>query len=162
MAEFETRVRTLLETIDESGATPGTMGEALDLLSSVLENYKEIDTSCRQMISGLREVDGHMDKIEDGRLKIMDGVEKILGHLNQLDTLARQTLDGSGVSVPAEVKDAKSKRILLIRVRPQPAQQKDTGDVKISHDMDRDVDHDADDALEGELDPEDGQDTTIH
>jgi hypothetical protein len=154
MAEFEIRVRALMKALDRDGTKPGTMDEALTLFSTVLKNYAEIDVSCRHMIEGLREVETHMDKIDDGRKKIMDGVEKILGHLTQLDTLARQTLDGSQGTPPTDEKKDRPKRVLLIRLHPQPAKEKRSSSVEIEHDED--------DLLEGGLDLGDGQDTTVH
>ncbi|HXI04143.1 MAG TPA: hypothetical protein VNI57_13290 [Candidatus Saccharimonadales bacterium] len=121
MAEFGEKVRALMETLKSEGTTPSTLGEVLEVLTSVLKNYADIDVSCREMIRALHEIGQSQDRIEDGRRKIIGGVEKILGHLSQMETLAKRSLGKHAET--AETAPAKPasgpKKILLIRLRSQ-------------------------------------------
>lgn len=95
--------------------TPGTLSGLLAMLESVLKDYAEISNNCRQMVVGLREIGDHLTRIEDGRQKILTGVEAILQNLSHLDQLAQNGMQvgtGSGKS---------PKRILLVRISPDGA-----------------------------------------
>jgi hypothetical protein len=121
MAAFESRVRALINALSVQGAATGPLGEALAVLEGALGKYVEIDVSCRQMIEGLREIGRHLDRIEDGRKKIVEGVERILGHLSQLDELANKGIV-LGTTQGGEEEPDRPKRVLLIRVRPESSE----------------------------------------
>jgi len=119
MASFEARVRSLITTLRVPGEHPDALEETLGVLEGVLQKYGEIDLNCRCMIEGLREIGEHLDRIEDGRQKIVEGVERILSHLSQLDEMAKS---GLVLGAPEEVRPgAKPKRVLVIRIRPDAA-----------------------------------------
>ncbi len=120
MAEFETKVRALMDSLRTQGSSPSTIGEILEVLTSALENYGEIDSSCRDMIAALGEIGRNQEQIENGRRKIIDGVEKILAHLTQMETLAKQSMMDTQAQAPAPAEgEGRPKKILLIRLRPQ-------------------------------------------
>jgi len=111
---FKSRLRQLIDTLKAEGMTPGSLADLLGALESVLQDYSEISSNCSSMIEGLREIGRHIDKVEGGRQKILDGVEAILQNLSHLDRLAKNGLKvGAG---SAEGK--KPKRILLVRISP--------------------------------------------
>jgi len=116
MAVFEARVRAVMETLRAPEDSEGAIAEALAVLEGVLQKYGEIDLNCRRMIEGLRDIGEHLDRIEDGRQKIVEGVERILSHLAQLDEMASK---GVVVGSPAKDADGKKKRVLVIRIRPE-------------------------------------------
>ena len=126
MAEFGEKVRALMETLKSEGTTPSTLGEVLEVLTSVLKNYADIDVSCREMIRALHEIGQSQDRIEDGRRKIIGGVEKILGHLSQMETLAKRSLGNHAQAAPAKPASA-PKKILLIRLRPGESDRSGAG-----------------------------------
>ncbi len=176
MAEFESRVRTLMETLKKDAGSPSTVREILEVLASALENYNEIDGSCRSMISALSEIGRNQEQIEDGRRKIIGGVEKILGHLTQMETLARQSMvepeAPEAGAAPAE--GPRPKKILLIRLRPQTATAGESDDdaapPQPSETSTRDVEittgtessRSERDPIEDLVSADDDQDATIH
>lgn len=120
---FQAKVRVLIETLKSEGMAPGTVADLLTMLESVLKDYAEISQSCQQMVLGLREIGDHLTRVEDGRQKILTGVEAILQNLSHLDRLAQTGMQvGTG--------SAKSpKRILLVRISPDaPAATKEEAD----------------------------------
>ncbi len=170
MAEFESRVRALMETLKTDAGSPSTVREILEVLASALENYNEIDGSCRAMISALTEIGLNQERIEDGRRKIIGGVEKILGHLSQMETLANQSMvETKAAAAPAE--GSRPKKILLIRLRPQageaeggeavsPSSKAASREVEISSRPDSS--RGERDPVEDLLNADDDQDATIH
>lgn len=126
---FEEKVKAVIAALKAKGGAPVAIGEMVGVLEEVLRSYGEISLSCSQMIEGLTEVGQHVDRIEEGRRKIITGVEAILGKLSQLESLAAQGFQ-VGVSAPAAEAEQRPRRILLIRIRPDqekldevPAQQ---------------------------------------
>ena len=113
VVSFQTRVRHLIETLKSEGMTPGSFADLLSMLESVLKDYSEISANCQQMIVGLREIGDHMSRIEDGRMKIITGVEAILQNLSHLDRLAQ-----NGMQVGTATGKS-PKRILLVRISPE-------------------------------------------
>jgi hypothetical protein len=171
MAEFESRVRTLMKSLRADGGSPSSMGEVLEVLSDVLHNYARIDSSCREMITALEEIGRNQDNIEQGRRKIVGGVEKILGHLTQMEDLARQSLgdrapgkrEGEAEPLAQEDKPRK-KKILLIRLHPQSESAGDDLVRKLEEIERRDPSGgpaDAEGSIE-ELSPDEGPDTVVH
>ena len=123
---FQAKVRVLIDSLRSEGMTPGTVAGLLALLESVLKDYTEINQNCQQMIQGLREIGDHLHRIEDGRQKILTGVEAILQNLSHLDRLAQ-----NGMQVGTTTGSGKSpKRILLVRISPDapPATRKNEED----------------------------------
>ena len=115
---FQAKVRVLIDCLKSEGMTPGTLAGLLAILESVLKDYAEISLNCQQMVVGLREIGDHLTRIEDGRQKILTGVEAILQNLSHLDRLAQNGMQvgtGSGKS---------PKRILLVRISPDSAPAK--------------------------------------
>lgn len=112
---FQSRLRQLIDTLKAEGMTPGSLADLLGALESVLQQYAEISANCRNMIDGLREIGQHIDKVEGGRQKILDGVEAILENLSHLDRLAKNGLKVGAGSASGK----KPKRILLVRISPQ-------------------------------------------
>ena len=113
VVSFQTRVRHFIETLRSEGMTPGTLADLLSMLESVLKDYAEISANCQEMIVGLREIGDHMTRIEDGRQKILTGVEAILQNLSHLDRLAQ-----NGMQVGTATGKS-PKRILLVRISPE-------------------------------------------
>ncbi|HEY3176857.1 MAG TPA: hypothetical protein VGK94_13965 [Candidatus Polarisedimenticolia bacterium] len=113
VVSFQTRVSHFIETLKSEGMTPGTLSNLLAMLESVLKDYSDISASCQQMILGLREIGDQMTRIEDGRQKILTGVEAILQNLSHLDRLAQ-----NGMQVGATTGKS-PKRILLVRISPE-------------------------------------------
>lgn len=113
---FHGKLRRLIDTLKTEGMTPGTLADLLSMLESVLKDYSEISSNCQQMVEGLREIGEHLTRIEDGRQKILTGVEAILGNLSHLDRLAKD-----GMQVGAATGN-KPKRILLVRISPEASQ----------------------------------------
>lgn len=110
---FQARLRHLIESLKAQGMTSGGLEKVLHTLESVLQDYNEISASCRRMVEGLREVGDHVDKIEDGRQKILTGVEAILQNLSHLDRLAK-----NGMQLGTAKPGSKPKKILLVRLSP--------------------------------------------
>jgi|SRR5678816_4278820 hypothetical protein len=111
---FQAKVKILIDSLKAEGMTPGTVAGLLAMLESVLKDYTEINQNCQQMIQGLREIGDHLHRIEDGRQKILTGVEAILQNLSHLDRLAQ-----NGMQVGTTTGSGKSpKRILLVRISP--------------------------------------------
>jgi len=121
ISAFEVKVGAVIKALRAGGETPGALGEVLAVLEGVLANYREISLSCRQMIEGLREIGDHLDRIEDGRKKIVTGVETILANLERLDEIAKQGLQ-LGVGGAPETGSGRPRRVLLIRIRPDTGQ----------------------------------------
>ena len=113
VVSFQNRVQHFIETLRSEGMTPGTLSDLLSMLESVLRDYSEISANCQQMIVGLREIGDHMARIEDGRQKILTGVEAILQNLSHLDRLAQ-----NGMQVGTTTGKS-PKRILLVRISPE-------------------------------------------
>jgi hypothetical protein len=114
---YREKVKGLVDALRADGGTPGKLGELFGVLDTVLDNYDEISRSCTRMIQGLTEIGQHLDKIEDGRHKILNGVEAILKNLAQLDRIAEQGMPlAVGNGSPGD--DQTPKRVLLIRIRP--------------------------------------------
>ncbi len=109
---FQAKLRLLIESLKVDGVTPGTLADLLSALESVVQDYVEIGANCKVMVDGLREIGDHLTRIEDGRQKILNGVEAILQNLSHLDRLAQ-----SGLQVGAGTGSA-PKRILLVRISP--------------------------------------------
>jgi hypothetical protein len=109
---FQAKLRQLIDVLKTEGMTPGTLAELLKTLESVLQDYSEIGANCQQMVEGLRQIGDHLIHIEDGRHKILEGVEAILKNLTHLDQLAK-----SGLQVGATTGKS-PKRILLVRIVP--------------------------------------------
>jgi hypothetical protein len=115
VSAFQAKLQSLIESLKTKGMTPGTLAELLATLESVVKDYAEIGASCQQMVEGLKDIGDHMTHIEDGRQKILDGVEAILKNLSHLDRLAK-----NGMQVGTTTGSGKSpKRILLVRITPQ-------------------------------------------
>ena len=117
---FQAKVRVLIDGLKAEGMSPGTVADLLATLESVLKDYSEISRNCQQMVVGLREIGDHLTRVEDGRQKILTGVEAILQNLSHLDRLAQNGMQvgtGSGKS---------PKRILLVRISPDSAPTKGT------------------------------------
>lgn len=113
VATFQVRVKHFIDTLKSEGMTPGSLADLLSMLESVLKDYEEISASCQQMIVGLREIGDHLTRIEDGRQKILTGVESILQNLSHLDRLAQ-----NGMQVGTTTGKS-PKRILLVRISPE-------------------------------------------
>lgn len=115
VSAFQAKLQSLIESLKTKGMTPGTLAELLATLDSVVKDYAEIGASCQQMVEGLKDIGDHMTHIEEGRRKILDGVEAILSNLSHLDRLAK-----NGMQVGTTTGSGKSpKRILLVRITPQ-------------------------------------------
>lgn len=112
VAVFQAKLNNLIDSLKSGGMKTGKLSELLQTLESVLRDYSEIGLSCRDMIEGLREIGSHVDHIESGRKKILDGVDAILENLSHLDQLAK-----SGMQV-GTTSGKSPKRILLVRVSP--------------------------------------------
>jgi len=109
---FQSKVRQLIDQLRSQGMTPGSLSELLSTLEAVLTDYSEIGASCEQMVAGLREIGDNMTRIEDGRQKILAGVESILQNLSHLDRLAQNGMQvGKGTGKTP-------KKILLVRISP--------------------------------------------
>ncbi|HET6371770.1 MAG TPA: hypothetical protein VFG76_00540 [Candidatus Polarisedimenticolia bacterium] len=109
---FQAKLRLLIDGLKSQGASPGALEELLRTLESILKDYSEMGDGCQLMIDGLREISDYMTRIEDGRQKILTGVEAILKNLSHLDRLAQGGLQvGTG-------KAGSPKRILLVRINP--------------------------------------------
>lgn len=142
MAAFEAKVRGLMEALSVQGGTPGALGEALSVLEQLLKKYGDIDASCRQMIEGLQEIGSHLDRIEDGRQKIVDGVERILSQLSQLDKLASKGIVLGSTDTPADAQadgEKKPKRVLLIRMRPEEKPKRKGRRIRLHPDLEEDA-----------------------
>jgi septum formation topological specificity factor MinE len=109
---FQARLKRLIDTLRAEGMTPGTLSDLLQMLESVLKDYSEISQSCLQMVEELREIGNHLSRIEDGRQKILTGVEAILQNLSHLDRLAKNGMQLGTASGKSP------KRILLVRISP--------------------------------------------
>jgi CRISPR/Cas system-associated endonuclease Cas3-HD len=109
---FQTKLRHLIESLRSEGMTPGRLSELLGTLETVLQEYSEIGESCQDMVQGLEAIGDHMTQVEDGRHKILNGVEEILKNLSHLDKLAK-----NGLQVGTSSKKS-PKRILLVRITP--------------------------------------------
>jgi len=118
VVEYRERVKGLVDALKADGGTPGKLGELFSVLDVVLNNYDEIGQSCSRMIQGLTDIGQHLDRIEDGRNKILNGVESILKNLSQLDRIAEQGMP-LAVGNPLNADPDKPKRVLLIRIRPE-------------------------------------------
>lgn len=118
---FEDRLRAVVEALKQQKAVDAGLGNMLLALEEVLGAYNEISLSCAEMIDGLKDVGLHVEKIEDGRSKIVSGVEAILSRLQQLEALASQGFQ-VGINPPGTDPAAKPKRVLLIRIRPETAE----------------------------------------
>ena len=118
---FQARVKMLIDSLRTEGMTPGTLAGLLATLESVLQDYSEISRSCHDMVVGLREIGDHLNRVEEGRQKILTGVEAILQNLSHLDRLAQ-----NGMQVGASTGKS-PKRILLVRISPDstPARRAD-------------------------------------
>jgi uncharacterized protein YoxC len=111
---FQTKVRHLLDSLKAGGMPPGGLDEILKTLNSVLTDYAEISASCKDMVEGLREIGDHLSRIEEGRQKVLNGVETILKNLSHLDKLST-----NGMQVGTGTTSGKSpKKILLVRIAP--------------------------------------------
>ncbi|HET9480975.1 MAG TPA: hypothetical protein VFP98_04395 [Candidatus Polarisedimenticolia bacterium] len=111
---FQVKLKHLIDTLKSEGMTPGTLSGLLEVLESVLADYADISSNCQEMVVGLREIGDHLTRIEDGRRKILTGVEAILQNLSHLDRLAQD-----GMQVGATTGGKKPKRILLVRISPE-------------------------------------------
>jgi len=136
VSSFQAKLQSLIEGLKTRGMTPGTLAELLATLESVVKDYAEIGASCQEMVEGLKDIGDHMTHIEEGRQKILDGVEAILSNLSHLDKLAKD-----GMQVGATTGKS-PKRILLVRITPQAP----TGPA----------------SLESEDDEDDSGDTVLH
>lgn len=116
VATFQAKLQSLIESLKTKGMTPGTLAELLATLESVVKDYAEIGASCQQMVEGLKDIGDHMTHIEEGRRKILDGVEAILRNLTHLDRLAK---NGMQVGTTTGGTGKSPKRILLVRITPQ-------------------------------------------
>ncbi|MBI3449447.1 MAG: hypothetical protein HY049_11085 [Acidobacteria bacterium] len=120
---YRDRVQGLISALKANDATPGKLGELFDVLQIVLDNYDEISRSCASMIEGLTDIGEHIDRIEDGRHRILNGVEAILKNLSQLDKIAEEgmplAVGGGDATGAAAADEKKPKRVLLIRIRPE-------------------------------------------
>jgi len=121
---YRDRVQGLINALKADDATPGKLGELFNVLQVVLDNYDEISRSCANMIAGLTDIGDHIDRIEDGRHRILNGVEAILKNLAQLDRIAEEGMPlavGGGAATGASDAEGekKPKRVLLIRIRPE-------------------------------------------
>ena len=122
---FQAKLRLLIDSLKVDGVTPGTLADLLSALESVVQDYVEIGANCKVMVDGLREIGDHLTRIEDGRQKILNGVEAILQNLSHLDKLAQ-----NGLQVGAGTASA-PKRILLVRISPgsdKPASRDEKND----------------------------------
>lgn len=179
MAEFEERIRALMETLRNEGSTGSSLPEVLQVLGDVLSNYAEIDGNCRNMISALQEIGRNQQRIEDGREKIVGGVEKILGHLAQMEALARQSLGGHGRRqaspeeslvrrrgpARADGGEAKKKKILLIRLKPDTPEDARDELVRTLQKIDAEnpgPGEAEEDQLDDQFAADDGPDTVVH
>jgi hypothetical protein len=117
---FEDRLRAVVEALKQQKGLDAGLGNMLLALEEVLGAYNEISLSCGEMIEGLKDVGLHVEKIEDGRSKIVSGVEAIISRLQQLEALAAQGFQ-VGVNAPGADAATKPKRVLLIRIRPETA-----------------------------------------
>lgn len=126
---FQTKVRHLLDSLRAGGMPPGGLDEILQTLSAVLTDYAEISASCQDMIQGLRDIGDHLSRIEEGRQKILNGVETILKNLSHLDKLST-----NGMQVGAGTITGKApKKILLVRIAPDappPAKNEEEEDTE--------------------------------
>jgi len=113
VSAFQVKLQSLIESLKTKGMTPGTLAELLATLEAVVKDYAEIGASCQQMVEGLKDIGDHMTHIEEGRQKILDGVEAILRNLSHLDKLAK-----NGMQVGTTTGKS-PKRILLVRITPQ-------------------------------------------
>jgi hypothetical protein len=114
--QYEARVRSLMAALKER-APADAVERMLSVLQEVLHCYREISRSCIEMIDGLAQIGRHVDRIEEGRVKIVTGVEAILAKLSQLESLAGQGVE-VGVKAPEAGGTARPRRILVIRIRP--------------------------------------------
>jgi DNA repair ATPase RecN len=146
---FETRVKGVIDALKKHDDSPASVGEMLGVLEEVLRSYREISQSCTQMIDGLTEVGLHVEKIEEGRTKIVGGVEAILQKLSQLEALAAQGIQ-VGVNGPEARPADHPRRVLLIRIRPESGSDRKAGSGEAST------------AAEPDLDSLDVDDSTVH
>ena len=72
---FQAKLNNLIDSLKVGGMKSGKLSELLQTLETVLKDYSEIGVSCREMIDGLRDIGSHVDHIESGRRKILDGVD---------------------------------------------------------------------------------------
>jgi len=132
VSQFQVKLQHLITNLKSGGMTQGTVSDLLETLESVVRNYSEIGASCRLMIDGLRDIGDHLTHIEDGRQKILDGVEAILGNLTHLDRLAK-----TGLQVGATTgKSGSPKRILLVRITPDASTKQKPRDLTEEDDDD--------------------------
>jgi len=110
---FQTKVRHLMDSLRAGGMTSGGLDEVLQTLHSVLADYADISASCEDMVVALREIGDHLSRIEEGRQKILNGVETILKNLSHLDKVA-----AGGVQAGTPGAAGKPKKILLVRIAP--------------------------------------------
>ncbi len=117
MLAYRERLKGILDAVRAEGGSPGSLGDALAMLETVLADYDEISESCGRMVAGLTEIGQYVDRIEDGRRKILSGVEAILKNLSHLDQMTAQDLPlGAG---PETEEGRRPRRVLLIRIRQE-------------------------------------------
>ncbi|MGH9870455.1 MAG: hypothetical protein ACREAA_20155 [Candidatus Polarisedimenticolia bacterium] len=110
---FQTKVRHLMDSLKAGGMASGGLDEVLQTLQSVLTDYAEISSSCEDMVVALREIGDHLTRIEEGRQKILNGVETILKNLSHLDKVS-----AGGLQSGAPGAAGRPKKILLVRINP--------------------------------------------
>src|SRR5262245_31979126 len=114
---FQTKVRHLMDSLKAGGMGSGGLDEVLQTLQSVLTDYAEISTSCEDMVVALKDIGDHLTRIEEGRQKILNGVETILKNLSHLDKVA-----AGGIPTGVAGAPGKPRKILLVRINPdEPA-----------------------------------------
>ena len=113
---FQARLRQMLDSLRKGGVTDGGVVDLLHTMDAVVRDYAEISESCRQMVEGLREISAHLQRVDDGRKKILTGVETILQNLSNLDRLTR-----GGIQVGTSPTGA-PRKILLVRLNPENIQ----------------------------------------
>ncbi len=116
---FQSRLRLLIDRLRTGGVKPGSLPDLLATLESVLQDYAEMGASCTAMVEGLREIGDHLTRIEDGRQKILSGVEAILQNLSHLDKITQ-----AGVQVGSGGGSKAPKRILLVRIQPDAGEKR--------------------------------------
>jgi hypothetical protein len=107
---FQTKVRHLMDSLKAGGMPAGGLDEILTTLHSVLTDYADISSTCQDMVLALKDIGDHLSRVEEGRQKILTGVETILKNLSHLDKL---TAAGAQPGAPG-----KPKKILLVRLAP--------------------------------------------
>ncbi len=113
---FQARLRQMLDSLRKGGVTDGGVVELLQTMDAVVKDYAEISLSCRQMVEGLREISDHLQRVDEGRRKILTGVETILQNLSNLDRLTR-----GGIQVGTSAAGS-PRKILLVRLNPENIQ----------------------------------------